>query len=373
MVPAPRRRRRAPGRPNPGRGCGAAAGTPREPRSSWRPASCSWRECPGRISNAVGTCSSVLRSSSSGRSRKRMLITKISASGANGLPSRPRACAQFLRGTARGVLDDLGGFLRPTRARAEDHRVQHLDRARHAIALVDPVRGVAFGVHDHEHDALDGAWRQVVEGLVQGSAGDGVVDEAAHAEVVDEPAIDEVDVGPLLRVAIALGDLAKEARREVAVAAAIQAALRDGRAAARMVAQRHRAEQQRHGRRRGHGERQRHGVQVGTDQRELLRRELERRARGQVRGRDQQARPRAAPAQLAEGGAAEHGLQALLQHVAAPVPRRGEVVQRSPGRAPAGSIRSGSSPAGSRDRSVRRSRPRTPCNSSPGRCRRRRR
>ena len=55
--------------------------------------------------------------------------------------------------------------------------------------------------------------------LRSATARDGVVHQAAHAQVVGQPAVDEVQVGPLPGVAIAFGDELQQAGREVAFGA----------------------------------------------------------------------------------------------------------------------------------------------------------
>ena len=194
VMAVPRRAARtARSRRTPARGCAAAAGTPATRAAPRAPLPAAGASAPAgsRTRSARAAALAQLRV---------VQVAQPDVDHEDLRIGRERAALaaargpQFLRGAAGGVLHDLGGLLGPARARAEDQRVQHLPHARDAIALVDAVRHVALGVHDHEHDPVHRAWRQAAEGLVQRTAGDRVVDEPAHAEVVGESAVDQVDV-----------------------------------------------------------------------------------------------------------------------------------------------------------------------------------
>ena len=171
-------------------------------------------------------CSNVRRSAGSCRSCRRTLITWTSASAANGLPGRPRS--RPVRRTARRACHSPS---RSSPSSAASRRRTPARPAPGAMLGTRSLRSIRSAVSRSEFTLTSTIlWTEpggnATEGRAQRPAGDGAVQQAAHAEVVDEATVDQVDVRPFLRVAIALRDEMQQARREVPVGAARRARLR---------------------------------------------------------------------------------------------------------------------------------------------------
>src|SRR6185369_10011142 len=118
------------------------------------------------------------------------------------------------------------------------------------VARVKRVAENPFGIHADQHDLVNRAGWYTSEARIERVAGNGVVQQAANSKVVDETAIDKMDVWAFFRIPVALRDEAQNVRREVLFGGGSLQHLIRLWAAAGVVAHRHRTQQ--HGyRRRG--------------------------------------------------------------------------------------------------------------------------
>ena len=165
---------------------------------------------------------------------------------------------------------------------------------------------------------------------MQAVAAERAVQQALHAQVVGQATVDQVDVGLALDVEVGALVGAVQARPETRAGIGglqRQRVVVPALAVVGIVLERHRAEQQRHGRRRGHRKRQRHRAEVRANQRELVPGEFKAGAQRHVGGADEQLRVARAAFHIAKGLAAIQVVQAPRQQVRAAQPGRSEVDQ----------------------------------------------
>jgi len=250
-------------------------------------------------------------------------------------PARLPAAFRFPVPGTHDVLQVLLRFVGGASAGAEQQRVCDVQHPRHLVTQVQVAGRVTLGIDHHKHHLAHatGDHRHLAECVAQPAVHQCPIQQALHAQVVGQAAVDQVDVGALAGVQVLVDLCAVQALAVVARFARWTASGAHhplpglGRTLVGEVLDRQGAKHDRHGRRCGDGKRQRHLPEVRAQQRELVPGELETGASRQIgRGNDQlrMARTRL---DVGIGHAAVQAIELALQQIAASEPGRSQVVQ----------------------------------------------